>query len=206
MPTLKEQIIALLAGSDGLTDRELTDRIVGRGCPQQPLNQSARQLATAGLVVRRVRGDGLIGNFIGRSQGRPDPPRTSQTATSCDDWAAEDSVKRTIQEWLHADGWTTEVKWAREHGTDIHARKSDLCWLIEVKGRGSLPAMRVNYFLMILGEIMQRMSDDSARHSIALPDIPQYRKLWDRLPPLARSRLQVSALFVSQAGTVVELQ
>jgi hypothetical protein len=57
--------------------------------------------------------------------------------------------------------------------------------------------MRVNYFLAVLGEIQQRMDDGEARYSIAFPDMAQYRGLWERLPPLAKARTKVTALFVS---------
>lgn len=74
--------------------------------------------------------------------------------------------------------------------------------LSEVKGRGSRQAMRVNYFLAILGETLQRMTESNARYSIALPDLPQYQGLWSRLPTLAKERTQISVLFVSEDGTV----
>jgi hypothetical protein len=62
--------------------------------------------------------------------------------------------------------------------------------------------MRVNYFLGILVETLQRMSDPSARYSIALPDLPQFRALWVRLPSLAKKRTDIAALFVTPAGQV----
>jgi hypothetical protein len=77
--------------------------------------------------------------------------------------------------------------------------------VIEVKGSGSLNPMRVNYFLAVLGEILQRMHDPEALYSIALPDMAQFRGLWRRLPALAKSRTQISALFVSQSGHVEEV-
>jgi hypothetical protein len=45
--------------------------------------------------------------------------------------------------------------------------------------------MRVNYFLGALGEILQRMEDPTAKYSIALPDLQQFRNLWKKLPSLA---------------------
>jgi hypothetical protein len=62
--------------------------------------------------------------------------------------------------------------------------------------------MRVNYFIAMLGELLQRMSETDARYSIALPNMQQYRRLWDRLPALARQRTGITALFVSADGTV----
>lgn len=63
----------------------------------------------------------------------------------------------------------------------------------------------VNYFIAILGELLQRMDDASARYSIALPNI-RFRGLWARLPHLAKSRPQISALFVDGSGRVEEIQ
>ncbi len=65
--------------------------------------------------------------------------------------------------------------------------------------------MRVNYFLSILGELLQRMDDPDARYSIALPDMQQFRRLWQRLPQLAKARTTISALFVSPSGKVEEV-
>ena len=74
--------------------------------------------------------------------------------------------------------------------------------IIEVKGSGSLNPMRVNYFLCILGELLQRMDDPTARYSIALPDLKQFRNLWLRLPDLAKQRSTIDAIFVSEDGMI----
>ncbi len=66
--------------------------------------------------------------------------------------------------------------------------------------------MRVNYFIGILGETLQRMSDPDARYSIALPDLQQFRRLWDRLPELAKRRTQITAIFVSESGKVSHVE
>jgi len=62
--------------------------------------------------------------------------------------------------------------------------------------------MRVNYFLSILGEILQRMDDPEAKYSIALPDIKQFRLLWERFPSLAKKRTGISILFVDSNGKI----
>ena len=59
--------------------------------------------------------------------------------------------------------------------------------------------MRVNYFLGALGELLQRMDKPEAMYSIAFPDMQQFRRLWERLPALARERMQISALFVDKS-------
>lgn len=115
---------------------------------------------------------------------------------------SEDEVKEVLKRWLSATGWSVEIAWAKSRGIDIHARRNNERWVIEVKGGGSLNAMRVNYFLGILGETLQRMDDANAMYSIALPDLKQFRNLWSRLPTLAKERTQISALFVTRDGLV----
>ena len=65
--------------------------------------------------------------------------------------------------------------------------------------------MRVNYFISMLGETLQRMDDPDAKYSIAVPDVQQFRKLWGRLPQLAKQRTGISVLFVSRDGSVEEV-
>ena len=64
--------------------------------------------------------------------------------------------------------------------------------------------MRVNYFIAVLGETLQRMDDANAKYSIALPDMPQFCGLWNRLPRLAKDRTRISMLFVDPDGRVRE--
>jgi hypothetical protein len=117
----------------------------------------------------------------------------------------EDRVKEIIEQHLRRTGWTPKVAMGHEHGIDIEAfSASGERWVIEAKGCGSLNPMRVNYFLMILGEIMQRMNDPKAKYSIGPPDLPQFRGLWQRLPDLAKARIAATCLFVTDAGAVEE--
>jgi len=64
--------------------------------------------------------------------------------------------------------------------------------------------MRVNYFVAILGELLQRMTDPAAHYSVALPDLKQFRGLWRRLPPMAKARTGITALFVAPSGQITE--
>jgi hypothetical protein len=123
-----------------------------------------------------------------------------------DGWLSEDDVKERVTAWLERSGWRAEVAWGKSRGTDILALSGDNRWLIEAKGGGSLQPMRVNYFLMILGEVLQRMEHPTARYSIALPDMRQFRGLWARLPSLAKKRLGITALFVDKDGDVEEVE
>jgi hypothetical protein len=93
---------------------------------------------------------------------------------------SEDEAKRHVAAWLEGLGWNVAIAWGYTRKIDIRAEKGNGRWLIEVKGGDSLPAMRVNYFLAIFGEIPQRMDDPSARYSIALPSLREFKRLCER--------------------------
>lgn len=118
----------------------------------------------------------------------------------------EDEIKNILANYLNDHGWQTQLAMGKIHGIDIEAYKGKERWIIEVKGCGSRQAMRVNYFLAILGETLQRMSDPNAKYSIALPDMQQYRNLWDRLPRLAKERTGITALFINKDKQIEELK
>jgi hypothetical protein len=96
------------------------------------------------------------------------------------------------------------IRWGRDRGIDIEARRSAKPWIIEAKGRGTSPQEQGNYFLNGLAELVQRMTDPTARYSLAFPDLPRYRGLWNRLPALVKNRLRLSMLFVDEMGAVRE--
>jgi len=187
MPSLADKIIEVIVRQPGITDRWLAEAIFGPGAAQQKVNGRCRLLANQNKIVRRKRDDGLIGNFPSNGGFKEEilAVPTTQIAGS-QLGLSEDLVKKLLEEWLIRDGWSVKIAWARTPGVDMDASKNGERWLIEVKGQGSLDAMRVNYFLAMLGELLQRMSDPKSRYSIALPDIKQFRNLWSRLPVLAK--------------------
>jgi hypothetical protein len=204
LPTLKERIVELVKIWPGLTDREITDRLEGVSAAQQPVNQAARALAESAHFVRRSRSDGKIGNYLSTDvAARPEETTSSRPVASVE--LSEDDVKRGIEAWLADCGWRVVVKWGKSHGIDIEAHKGEQRWIIEAKGCGSLDPMRVNYFLSMLGELLQRMDDPRGRYSIAMPDMKQFRGLWSRLPDLAKTRTTISALFVDSSGHVEQV-
>jgi hypothetical protein len=201
--TLKDRLVALMALEPGLTDRELADRLLGRAAPQQSVNQAARQLAAVQRLTRRRRPDGRIGNYPVAHV--PDPAPVAPQPPQPAEFVAEDDVKRHVQHWLESEGWVVTVVWGKGLGIDMDARREGLRWIIEAKGQGSRPQMRVNFFLGALGELLQRMTDPEARYSMAMPDLQQYRRLWQRLPRLAKERTRVSAIFVTGSGEIEEV-
>ncbi|WP_249281068.1 hypothetical protein [Paenibacillus sp. 7516] len=116
----------------------------------------------------------------------------------------EDNLKQILKDYLHEDGWETQIAWGRTPGIDINAVRGTERWIIEVKGLGSLSAMNVNCFLGVLAETVQRMDDPNVKYSIALPDVRQFRNLWGRLPLLAKKRTGITAIFIDEQGSIDE--
>ncbi|MGB8951374.1 MAG: hypothetical protein WCC06_01720 [Candidatus Aminicenantales bacterium] len=136
----------------------------------------------------------MIGNYPGDVDLLRVGPAPNRNKNYDVDALSEDEIKKVLDDWLTANVWTNKVIWGTIRGIDIEAKRGHERWIIEVKGPGSRQPMRVNYFLSILGETLQRMDDPKAKYSIALPDLKQYRGLWERLPKLAKSRTTISLL------------
>jgi hypothetical protein len=71
MASISERILDPLASTDGRTDREIADALLGPAANQQTINAACRRLEQKGLLVRRIRGDGHKGNFLLRTLQRP---------------------------------------------------------------------------------------------------------------------------------------
>jgi hypothetical protein len=117
----------------------------------------------------------------------------------------EDYVKNALKNHFENNNWTCEIAWGTTKGIDILATKNNEHWIIEVKGGGSLTQMRGNYFLAVLGEILQRMENRNTKYSIAFPAMQRYKKLWDNLPQLAKERLNITCFFVDKENNVIEV-
>jgi hypothetical protein len=205
MMSLPQLIVELLGKSPGMSDREITNSLRGSSSPQQPINIAARGLAKKGIVIRQTRSDGLLGNYLGK---QPIPVLTKPSISPGRDeknQLSEDEAKEILRIWLEKDGWATKIAWGRARGIDIEAKRAPERWVIEVKGIGSRSEMRVNYFIGMLGETLQRMDDPTAKYSIAIPDVEQFRRLWSKLPRVAKSRTSITALFVAADGSVEEV-
>ncbi|MFP3391796.1 MarR family transcriptional regulator [Brevibacillus sp. SIMBA_040] len=206
MRSLKDKIIELLKDQSGLTDREITDILLGKGMPQQSVNQACRSLVEKGIIERVNRNNGLLGNYIvtGSLKTESIMIQKLEILEKSASVLTEDTLKEVLKKHLQSDGWEMEIAWGRTPGIDINAYRGTERWIIEVKGLGSSNPMNVNYFLGVLAETLQRMDDPDAKYSIALPDVKQFRNLWGRLPLLAKKRTGISAIFINEAGEVIE--
>ena len=199
--TLKKDIMSRINSFPGLTDTELEKQL---NRSHQHINSACRELQQRGFLRRQTnpQKNGCLGNYPTGVEFPNIPTSTQKQLVGMN----EDTVKETIKEWLERNGWTVEIAWGKSHGVDIKARKGNENWYIEAKGSGSRDQMRVNYFLSILGETLQRMDDPSAKYSIALPDMKQYRNLWARLPSLAKQRTKINMILVSKDGSIEILE
>jgi hypothetical protein len=181
--------------------------------PRQTVNQICRRACEKGKIIRGYSQCSYCGNnkitnsFSSKTEQFISPKAEPQKPSSNNNNLnmSEDLVKQLLAEYLEKNGWKAKVSMGKEHGTDIEAYCDNAKWIIEVKGCGSLNAMRVNYFISILGETLQRMDDETSKYSIALPKIQQFINLWNRLPKLAKERTGISALFVDESGNVEEI-
>lgn len=206
--SLKERIITYLQDKDGLTDREIANVVLGATEPQQAVNQVCRTLEGKGILKRMNRKDGLIGNYL-VTEGllaESSPEKQAEHAEESSSVFKEDNLKQIMKEYLHAEGWETQIAWGRTPGIDMNAIRGNERWIIEVKGLGSSNPMNVNYFLGVLAETLQRMEDPNAKYSIVLPDVKQFRNLWNRLPLLAKKRTGITAIFIDELGSIDESQ
>ena len=197
--TVRERIIEYVKEYPGATDTEI-EKALSKS--HQHINQECRNLEKEGYLVRKriLEKNNHIGNF---PLDKIHALSTHQISQSNDIKSLqEDDIKAILNNYLIKNGWNTKVAWGHRQGIDIEACRADQRWIIEVKGAGSRQQMRVNYFISILGEILQRMDDDNARYSIAFPNIKQYRKLWNKLPELAKQRTMVDLILVDEKGNI----
>ena len=112
----------------------------------------------------------------------------------------EDELKRAIGSMLETDGWIIrKMALRREHGADIEATHDSLGNMtIEVKGEGTRNAMRVNYFLMVLGELLQKMDGPNKQYGIGLPAHKQFANLIVRLPSWIKRYLKLKVFLVKK--------
>lgn len=202
----EDRIIELLQDRNPLSAREMTDKLYGKNKHQSIVFSKLQSMESKKIVRKDTSTYPYRWSLVNRDVPiQPGPSQVVfQKAQKQFDSSGlhEDEIKAKLEAWLKSEGWEAKIAWGKARGADITATKGAQKWIIEVKGRGSRYEMRVNYFLAILGEILQRMEDADAEYMIALPDLPQFRNLWNRLPELAKERTQISAVFVSEDGRV----
>jgi hypothetical protein len=198
----EKTIIRLLEYNPGLSDKEIAHVVKARSESPQYINQKCRFLESEGFLQRKKREDGLIGNFL-TENGMLQSINQFGVVDEASSLMGK-KIKKFLETYLSAQGWETRVAWGFTHGVDIEARRGKQKWIIEVKGTEPLYPMPVGAFVSVLGEVLQRMDDPACKYSVAFPEAEQFRRLWERLPPLAKQRTGITALFVTLMGDVIE--
>lgn len=118
----------------------------------------------------------------------------------CSNFVTEDEVKTAVAKALEASGWKiNKITMGTKHGVDIEATHSkEGVFIIEAKGEGSLNPMRVNYFVMILGELMQKIDSPDKKYGIALPAHQQFAKLIHKLPQFVKKQMKLHIFLVKR--------
>lgn len=199
MATIAERILEAIRHAP--LDDDLLARRLGVS-QRQTINQTARRLEAQGKLRRVVGPDGKIVNTLTDSTRSPGPSvaDTRPATRTRVGRITEDEVKAAVRDHLTSQGFEVKVAWDRTPGIDIDGRHPDgRRHVIEAKGEtGTTGAQQVNYFIGMLGELVQRMNDEHAEYGIALPMNRQYRGLVDRLPRLARDRLRLNVFWVDR--------
>ena len=106
--TLKDRILDLLRTGPGLTDREITDRLLGNGKPPQSVNIACRALEERARLVRRKEA-GRIRNYVASPSEAARAPRETRECET--DAPSNTHVKRLLKvgfrrvgQWLLQDG------------------------------------------------------------------------------------------------------
>ena len=146
-----------------------------------------------------------VDNLVNRNQlypakkrGRPskseDEKRFSKLLKSNRNTA---DLKNIINIWLKERGWETT-----ETNNIIQACKENKNWIINVQGskRGRKQPLPVK-----LNSILNEIEDENAIYSVAFNDSTLYRKQWNEIPKVLRSKLNVSVLLADKYGEIQEV-
>lgn len=112
----------------------------------------------------------------------------------------EETVKDSVGAFLRSQGYTVATGRRRERGADMRATKEGLKLIVEAKGEGSRSEMFNNFFLNVLGETLQRMSEPAAEYGVALPAHRKFVRLVDELSDNVRFTLRLNFYLVKPSG------
>ena len=101
MASFAEQLITLVKERPGLTDRELTEILKGKRKQTAQVNQEARLLESCGILVRRRREDGLIGNYPGDHPIPVSPHAPTPVIKRTPERLSEDEREEFVDRLLH---------------------------------------------------------------------------------------------------------
>ena len=205
--TIKDAILAYMsASSSGVTDSDLRQALGVKHHAQ--VNQGCRELASAGLIVRRQEEDGIRNYFVASPAQKP---QVAATVISDRPWFWEGNVQAAVVRHLVKEGFDV-VRVAdtssREPGKDIVVRKDGRELSASVKGRPAgtertTPFTQVrNCFYGAFFEVCAwRGEDSTADLMLARPEFITYRNLSEKVSWLGGT-VNFSLAWVQEDGTV----
>lgn len=113
------------------------------------------------------------------------------------DFPNEGFVQQAVEKHFHRLGFA-EVP---EGDADLACRHPETGerWVIEAKGETTAVGLD---FRTGLGQLLQHMEDRCAKHALAVPDTPKFRRQIDKVPGWARKALGIHWLVVGERGNV----
>jgi Holliday junction resolvase-like predicted endonuclease len=216
--TVADEILRELgAHPEGMSDADLASTL---GKRHQHINQTCRNLASQGLIVRENSYRGIVNK---RSSDWPVPPAREPRAaapTTSQDWAWEGNVQSRVATHLAANGWSiirVADTASRERGVDIIAERDGQRLLVEVKGwpsstyaRGdragqpkpTQPTLQAaHWFAEALTSLIRLGAEPESRLAMGLPDMPRYRVLLGDAA-WALDRLDITVYLATADGAV----
>jgi hypothetical protein len=106
MGKTERSIIRLLELNPGLSDKEIAHAIKARRESPQYINQKCRSLASQGILLRKKRADGLIGNWLTEENCFPQSINQPVLAEDTEDFL-EKKIKKLLETYLISHGWET---------------------------------------------------------------------------------------------------
>ncbi len=117
-----------------------------------------------------------------------------------DQFPAEAFVQRSVERHFEALGFELDAT-GHVDLVCVH-REANEHWHIEIKGLTSQPGLD---FRTCLGQLVQRMHSQSARHAIAVPDVPKYVAQIEKVSQWVVDRLGIYWLLVAEDGSVRQI-
>lgn len=66
----RDTVLELVVANPGISDREIAETLYGPGASGAAVNATCRQLADESVTKRRLREDGLMGNWVSSATSR----------------------------------------------------------------------------------------------------------------------------------------
>jgi hypothetical protein len=124
---------------------------------------------------------------------------------------SESWMQQRIIAFLEKRGYKiTHQSKLKSHGVDIkcYSPKKGRYYFVEVKPdpnppkKTSIGAMRENYFICGLGELLLRMTQEHGRYALGLPDNKIFRTKIQKIPRRVKKLLKLDFFLVDEDGNV----